>query len=199
MVTLFHSPDSRSTRFVWLLEELGVGYEIAYCSIPRRDGTGALDPRNPHPDKRVPALLHDDVLVTEQAAIALYLTDLYAGAGLGAPIGSPGRGAYLTWLAFYAGEIDVAYNLRSFAPNLDAITLANHRRVTARVASALSYGPYLMGERFSAADILVSGPFEWDLGLQGDNSTIRDWIARLAARPAAQRMLERDTPRTVAG
>ena len=105
------------------------------------------------------------------------------------------RGAYLTWLAFNAGEVDVAYNLRAFfADSLDPITLANHRRVTERVAAALERGPYLLGGRFTAADILVSGPFEWDPGLQDDNRAIRDWLARLSARPAARRMLDRDTP-----
>lgn len=199
MITLFHAPDSRSSRFIWLLEELGVEYEIAYCSIPRRSGKGAPDARNPHPDKRVPALLHDDTLVTEQAAIALYLTDLYPDAGLGAPIGARDRGAYLTWLAFTAGEVDVAYNLRAFlAENLDSVTRANHRRVTDRVATALDRGPYLLGDRFTAADILVSGPFEWDPGLQGDNPAIRDWLARIAARPAARRMLDRDAPASAA-
>ena len=84
MLTLFHAPWSRSSRLVWLLEEIGVGYEICYCDIPRMDGSGARDPRNPHPDGKVPALLHDDVLVTESAAVALYLTDLFPEAGLGA-------------------------------------------------------------------------------------------------------------------
>ena len=59
MLSLFHAPDSRSSRFIWLLEELGVEHEIVYCDIPRRSGRGAPDPRNPHPEKRVPALVHD--------------------------------------------------------------------------------------------------------------------------------------------
>src|SRR5579862_3326067 len=120
MIRLFHSPDSRSTRFIWLLEELGVNYEISYCSIKRRNGSGKPDARNPHPDKRVPALLDDDILVTEQSAIALYLTDRYPKAGLGVELTSRDRAAYLTWLAFYAGEVDVAYYTRAiFASNLD--------------------------------------------------------------------------------
>src|SRR5581483_9494414 len=54
MLTLYHAPQSRSTRFLWLLEELGADYKIAYTNIPRRDGSGAIDPANPHPDKKVP-------------------------------------------------------------------------------------------------------------------------------------------------
>ena len=73
MLTLFHSPQSRSTRFLWLLEELGAEYEVEYVTIPRMDGSGAPDPKNPHPEKKVPALLHDGHLVTESVAVALYL------------------------------------------------------------------------------------------------------------------------------
>ncbi len=97
MLTLFHAPQSRSGRIVWLLEELGASCEIEYVGIFRaQSGTGAPDPANPHPDRKVPALLHDGALVTESAAIALYLTDLFPKAGLGAPVGSPERAAYLT-------------------------------------------------------------------------------------------------------
>lgn len=118
MLTLHHNPDSRSSRFIWLLEELGAPYTLVYSTIKRLSGAGQPDAMNPHPDKRVPALVHDGQLVTEQAAIALYLTDLFPKSSLGAPAGSPERGAYLSWLAFYAGEIDVDYNMRSIYPTL---------------------------------------------------------------------------------
>lgn len=195
MLLLYHSPDSRSSRFIWLLEELGVEHEIVYCDIRRRSGRGAPDPRNPHPDKRVPALSHDGQLVTEQAAIALYLTDTFPAAGLGVPIGMAGRAAYLSWLAFYAGEVDPVYNARSlYGDRLDPMTERDHQRVVERVSAALALGPYLLGDRISAADILVSAPFEWDPGLSLANGAIRDWLARLAARPAAQLSVARDMP-----
>ena len=91
MLKLFHNPDSRSSRFIWLLEELALDYELIYVEIPRR-GTGSPDPANPHPDKRVPALTHDGHLITESAAIALYLTDAFPKAGLGPPVGDPING-----------------------------------------------------------------------------------------------------------
>ena len=83
MITFYHSPASRSSTFVWLLEELGIDYSLIYCDIKRRSGTGSADPKNVHPEKRVPALLHDGRLVTEQMAIALYLTDAFPEAGSG--------------------------------------------------------------------------------------------------------------------
>ena len=69
MPTLFHAPRSRSSRIIWLLEELGADYELRITDIPRQDGTGAADPANPHPDKKVPALVDDGVLITESIAI----------------------------------------------------------------------------------------------------------------------------------
>jgi glutathione S-transferase len=192
MVTLYHSPDSRSSRFIWLLEEIGVPYEIAYCSIVRRAG-GVADPGNAHPEKRVPAVMHDGQLITEQAAIALYLTDTFPEAGLGVSIGKAGRAAYLVWLAFFAGEVDPVYVTRwLYGDRLDPITLRDQARVVDRVAGALSKGPYLLGQQFSAADILVSGPFEWDSSLGFGNPGIQGWLARLNARPAAQRAAAKD-------
>lgn len=197
MLTLYHAPNSRSSRFIWLLEELGVAHEVVYCDIARRSGRGAPDPRNPHPERRVPALLHDGQLITEQAAIALYLTDAFPAAGLGAAMGEPLRGAYLSWLAFYAGEVDPTYNARVlYGDRLDAMTTRDHDRVKARVMAALEAGPYLLGAEFSAADILVSGPFEWEATSEPAEPRIQAWLSRLSQRPAAQRAAARDLAST---
>jgi glutathione S-transferase len=193
MITLYHSPASRSSTFIWLLEEMSVDYEIVYCDIKRRNGKGSPDPKNVHPEKRVPALLHDGQLVTEQMAIALYLTDAFPEAGLGRSLGAPGRGAYLTWLAFFAGEADPVYNTRMlYGSNLDSMTLRDHSRVVGRVEAALSSGPFLMGEALTAADVLMSGPFEWDPQMAPNSASIQAWLKRLSDRPAAKRAAERD-------
>jgi glutathione S-transferase len=195
MLTLFHNPDSRSSRFIWLLEELGVEYELAYVDIARWSGKGAPDPANPHPDKRVPALLHDGELVTESAAIALYLTDSFPKAGLGPAAGHAHRGTYLTWLAFYAGEIEPAFAMyrRGWLEQDPHRALAkDHERVNKRVVAALSDGPYLMGEHFTATDVLVSSPYQWIRDFGPPSAAIDGWLERLAARPAAQRAAVRE-------
>ena len=87
MLTLIHAPLSRSSRIVWLLEELGAEYEIRYVSIRRWDGSGAPDDNNPHPHKQVPALLHNGAVIWESAAVVQYLTDLYPDCSLGRPPG----------------------------------------------------------------------------------------------------------------
>ncbi|MFD2138432.1 glutathione S-transferase N-terminal domain-containing protein [Novosphingobium resinovorum] len=109
MITLFHAPQSRSSRIIWLLEELGAAYEIRPVSIFRpMTGEGLPDPANPHPDKRVPAIVHDGALITEAVAIALYLADAFEQAALAPTIGDPRRGEYLGWIAWYATEFEQA-------------------------------------------------------------------------------------------
>src|SRR5580704_17806751 len=100
MITLFHSPMTRSGSIVWLLEELGVPYETKIVGFRRVDGTGARDPSNPHPHGKVPALTDDDELIFESSAIALFLTDKYPEKKMGPQVGQPKRGEYLSWLAY---------------------------------------------------------------------------------------------------
>src|ERR1700712_5272827 len=105
MLTLVHAPRSRSFAMLWLLEEIGEPYEVRYVSIRRGDGSGSLDPANPHPHGKVPALIDGDATIFEQSAIALYLADKFPNAHLGPGVGDPGRGAFVTMLAYYAGVI----------------------------------------------------------------------------------------------
>ena len=78
MITLYHHPRTRSSRFIFLLEELGAPYEIhRIANIRRPDGSGGVDPENPHPHGKSPALKDGDTLVWESSAIALYLTDRF--------------------------------------------------------------------------------------------------------------------------
>src|SRR5580693_3374690 len=83
MITLFHHPKTRSSRFIFLLEELEAPYVIKQVSVRRADGSGAVDPANPHPHGKVPAISDDGAVVYESPAIALYLTDKYPEKKLG--------------------------------------------------------------------------------------------------------------------
>ncbi|HYD28504.1 glutathione S-transferase family protein [Brevundimonas sp.] len=185
MLTLFHAPWSRSSRLLWLLEEAGAPYDICYCDIVRGDGSGARDARNPHPDGKVPALLHEDVLVTESAAVALYVTDLFPGAGLGAPVGSPERGAYLTWLAWIAGEMEPAFWAKiSGATEGDPALQARYDAVVVRLFGALERGPYLMGQRFTAVDVMAGSALAWARDHVPASAVLDAWLERILDRPA---------------
>ncbi|WP_437735077.1 glutathione S-transferase family protein [Sorangium sp. So ce1335] len=197
MLTLFHAPQSRSSRIVWLLEELGADYEIVYTNIARMDGSGAADPANPHPDRKVPALVHDGALVTESIAIMLYLTDLYPEAGLAPRAGDPLRGAYLTWLAWYAGTVEpvVTFEFAKVADNPALMyTFRGLAGVHARIAGALEKSEYILGDRFTAADLLFVSLGQWYRPGLPSGQRVDDYLARCAARPAAARAMGKDRP-----
>ncbi len=194
MLTLFHAPQSRSSRIVWLLEEIGVDYDIRYVDIFRAmTGTGGRDEANLHPDGKVPALLHGDALVTESAAVALYLTDLFPEAGLGAAVGTPERAAYVTWLAWTAGEMEPAYWGRiSGQTDGDPVARARYDAVIARLFSALERGPYLMGERFTAVDVMVGSALAWGREYSPHSPLLDAYLARIMERPANATATARD-------
>ena len=194
MLTLFHAPQSRSGRIVWLLEEIGADYDIVYVDIFRAMTlTGARDPANLHPDGKVPALLHDEALVSESAAVALYLTDLHPEANLGASVGSPDRAAYLTWLAWTAGEMEPAFWSRiSGAAESDPNAKARFDAVIARLLTALATGPYLMGDRFTAVDVMIASALAWGREYVPESALIDAYLERALNRPANERAAAKD-------
>ena len=195
MLTLYHAPQSRSSRIVWLLEELGAPYDLKITGIPRRDGTGGPDPSNPHPDKKVPAIVHDGVVVTESIAIAIYLGDAFPDAGITPKVGDPRRGPYLEWLAYYAGVIEpvMVAGFGGFADNPVAITTwRTDAEVKARVSAALAKGPYILGAQFTIADIIIGSVGQWMRDALPPGPVVDDYLKRLGERPAAQRAFAKD-------
>ena len=195
MLTLHHAPRSRSSRIVWLLEELGADYVLKITDIPRMDGSGAPDPGNPHPDKKVPALVDDGVLITESSAIVQYLTDEFPAAGIGPKIGDEQRGPYLTWLAYYAGVIEPVVNLE-FAGLADSAvmqrTFRDRAALNRRILGALDAGPYILGERFSGADILIASMGQFVRTMLPAGAVMDAYLERCNARPALARALAKD-------
>ena len=193
MLTLFHAPRTRSTRILWALEEIGEPYTIETVTIRRSDGSGAPDPRNPNPEKKVPALLHDGRLVTESTAICLYLSDRFPGAKLGPGPGDASRAEYLSWLFYYAGVVEptLMLKLRGQADS-DAEWKRAYDAMCARVGSVLRAHPYLVGERFSAADILLESAFQWGRAWMPQGKEIDAYIERMSSRPARLRSLAKD-------
>lgn len=190
MLTLFCSPRTRATRVLALIHEMDLRDAVAlrHVSVPRIDGSGQPDASNPHPDKKVPALLHDDMLVTESAAIMLYLTDMFPEAGLGPVVGDKLRGPFLTWLAYYAGVMEPVYNAQVAGQADNPVFRASFRgvpEVEKRLIDTFADGrPYLLGERFSAADLLVQSPFMWFPDGAPKDDKVQAWIDRVAARPS---------------
>jgi len=191
MLTLFHAPQSRSSRIVTLIDEMGIGdkIEIRKVTIVRNDGSGGRDPANPHPEGKVPALLHDGTLITESAAIILYLTALFPNSGLAPLPGTAKHGEYLTWLFWYGSVMEpvlIAEMAGLSHPFLER-TFRGSAEVTARIAKALDHQPYLLGDSYSAADLLIQSPYAWFKEATPDNAAIKDWVARCQARPSVAR------------
>lgn len=199
MITLYHAPASRSSRFLWLLEEIGQPYEVKLVSLRRRDGTGEPPPptyRKIHPHGKVPALVHDGTVVFESAAIALYLGDAFPGAKMSPAIGDTKRGAYVTWLAYYTGVLEPAFvgKALGFTTINSTTGWASTDDVLAHVVETLSRGPYLLGEQFSTADVLFGSTFALFKGspLLPPNDVILSYVDRLVKRPAYARATSKD-------
>lgn len=194
MITLYHSPRSRSTRMLWLLEELGVPYEVRQVSIFRpMSGEGAPDPANAHPDKRVPAIVHDDELIAESVAIVLYLTDAFPAAGLGPTADKAGRGAYLTWLAWYAAEMERAmFAAMDGELSENPMKQRDYDTMLARLEGALAKDLYVMGDAFTGADLLISSAINFARQAFPESALLDAYVARCKARPAFQRGIALD-------
>jgi glutathione S-transferase len=195
-ITLFHAPQTRSSGVLTLLEELGAPYDLHVLNMKageqRQAAFLAVNPLG-----KVPAIRHRGVLVTEQVAIYIYLADLFPAAGLAPAITDPERGAYLRWLVFYAacyepGLVDRAMK-REDAP-LAMSPYGNFDTVLNTVFGAIKAGPYLLGERISAADILWGTALNWGMAfkLVPEDSDILAYVARVTGRPSAVKVAEMD-------
>ena len=162
-ITFFHSPNSRSTGVLILLDELGADYHLHLLNI----NTG--EQRQPdylkiNPMGKVPAVVHHGALVTEQAAVYLYLADLYPEKGLAPPIGDPLRGPYLRWMVFYGSCFEPAVvdrSLKRDPPPLSTSPYGNYDTMLQTLTAQLEKGPFLLGEKFTAADVLWGTALTW--------------------------------------
>jgi glutathione S-transferase len=196
MITLYHAPRSRSSRIIWLLEELEVPYKIELTSIVRGDGTGAPAPDSYariHPLKKVPAIEHDGAILYESAGIVLYLTDAFPKAGIGPVVGDPKRADYLRWLFFYPSILEptVAARVRGWDKD-QATGFGKFEDVEGALARAMEAGPYILGKGFSAADILYGSACQFLNGMLPARKCYDDYVALLTARPAYIRAIAKD-------
>jgi glutathione S-transferase len=191
-LTLYHAAPSRSSIVRWMLEELGEPYDIHLLSLTKGDQLKP-DYLAINPMGKVPALKHGDTIVTEAAAICTYLADEFPHARLNIPVGDPRRGPYLKWLFFAPGCIEPAIIDRA-APRKEEARRAmlgygDFDTVMNVAAKAVEKGPYLMGEQFTAADVVMGSTIRWGtmFNLIPKRSEFEAYVARLGQRPALQR------------
>jgi glutathione S-transferase len=196
MITLFHRPKTRSTRFIFLLEELEAPYQIQPVTTRTGDGSGEADPRNPHPHGKIPAISDDGAVVFESPAIALYLTDKFPKNQLGPRVGQSERGAYISWLSYYTGVLEPALMCKFMnveAPRSTAGWVPLDESMAA-VMSVLSAGDYMLGKAFSAVDVLYATTFAMfaQSPMLPKSAVLDAYVERTVSRPAFARAQARD-------
>ncbi|MGH8796687.1 MAG: glutathione S-transferase family protein [Caldimonas sp.] len=195
-VTFFHAPNTRSTGVLILLEELGADYDLHLLNMK------AGEQRQPdylavNPMGKVPAIRHGDALVTEQGAVYLYLADLFQAAGLAPQMGDPLRGPYLRWLFFYGSSFEPAVVDRALqrAPaSASTLPYGDYDTMLATLTGQLARGPFLFGERCTAADLLWGTALDWTTRFKivPELPVLRAYIDRVNARPAVMRAKQKD-------
>ncbi len=194
---LYHATPSRSSVVLWMLEELGEPYDIHLLNLAKEEN------RKPdylaiNPMGKVPALRHRDTVITELAAICTYLADEFPNAGLNVPIGTPRRGIYLKWLFFNPGCLEPAVIDRAAPRKQEArrslLGYGDFDTTMNVLAAAVTKGPWLMGEQFTAADVVIGANIRWGMIFKmiPERPEFADYAARIAARPAAQRAEKKD-------
>jgi glutathione S-transferase len=200
-VTLYHSPNTRSTGVLNLLEELHADFSLHVLDMKageqRQPAYLAINPMG-----KVPALRHGEAVVTELVAIFIYLADLYPEAGLAPPIGDPLRGPYLRWIAFYGSSFEPAVIDRSMkrdpgpqaaSPYGNFDTMLNTLLAQVELTQT-ARGPFLLGKQFTAADVLWGVSLGWMTQFQLVPATpaVKAYVERIAARPSFARVRAKD-------
>jgi glutathione S-transferase len=194
MLKLYFAPFSRATGVHWLLEEIGKPYELEHVDINAKGGVPERY-RKVQPNKKVPAIEHDGTIVTERAAICLYLTEQFPDAELAPTASDPGRATFLTWLVYCDSVLDPALATRALKWDYQgsAVSFGTFDDMVANVERTLSSRPFIAGENFTAADTQMASGLYWAteiLKVLPENPVFRDYINRTCGRPAFQRTME---------
>ena len=196
MLTLYYAPQTRATGVRILLEELGADYDLHVMNI-RRGEQHTPDFLAINPLGKVPTIVHDGAVVTEQAAIYQYLADAFPERGLAPPIGHALRGPYLRWLAFYGASFEPAMvdkHEKREGGNPMMSPYGSVDAVVDALEAQLATGPFMLGEHLTAADILWGTALGWMLQfkLLPERPAFGAYAGRIAGRAAFRKVAEED-------
>ena len=199
----YHAPNTRSRTIRWLFEELGSPpHEMKVLNMKKGDHKSpeylAINPMG-----KVPTIVHGDTPVTEAAAIVLYLADLFPEAGLAPKFDDPARGTYLRWIVFNQAAVEPAavdLALKREPGPTSMVPYGTYDATVDTLAGALAKGPYILGDTFSAADVIVGSGVCWLLSfkLLPERPEFSRYAERLMSRPAFVRAAEKDAELTAA-
>lgn len=190
----FHYPLSRARIVHWMLEETGAPYTVKLVNMEKgehkRPEFLAINPMG-----KLPAIQHGTTVVTEAAAVCAYLADAFPAANLAPAQNSPDRGTYYRWMFFGAGCVEPAMVDHLFnRPQVDrpsTLGYGSYEGTMGTLEKALAPGPYILGERFSAADVYVGSQIAWGMRMKAidPRPAFQKYVGMLMERPAFARVL----------
>jgi glutathione S-transferase len=195
-ITFYHSPNTRSSSVLLLLQELGAPYELKVLNMKageqRRPEYLAVNPMG-----KVPAIVRHGQLITEQGAIFIYLADIFPEAGLAPALGDPLRGPYLRWLVYYGSSFEPAIVDRALKREpgpLATVPYGDYDTMLGTVVGQIAKGDFLLGERFTAADILWGMALTWTttFKLVPELPEIKGYLDRFGKRVNLARMQQKE-------
>jgi glutathione S-transferase len=188
---LYYNPNSRAVIAKWMLDECGANYEIVPIDFEKRENKSP-EFLKINPAGKLPALVDGDSKMFESAAICLYLGDKFPEANLAPRIGAPERGRYLSLMVYSTSQLEPALGDALLGGQMPTPQRGWTDFETARsvIEGELGSGPYLFGEWFTAADVMIGSMFIWRriFGAPQDRPKLDDYVDRLLARPAAPKM-----------
>lgn len=166
VITFYHNPMSRARIVHWMLEEVGAPYETVVLDLQKGEHKQekflAVNPMG-----KLPTIKHNGVVVTEAAAICAYLADAFPKANLAPKVDDPARGTYYRWLFFTASAVEQALTdkaMNRLDPAMKSrIGYGTYEDTVAALEKAVTPGPFILGDRFSAADVYVCSAIGWAL------------------------------------
>jgi glutathione S-transferase len=194
-IVFYHNPLSRARVVHWMLEEVGAPYRIE--SVDLQKGEQKQPPfLAVNPMGKLPTIVHRGTVITETGAICTYLADAFPAAGLAPRLDEPARGSYLRWMFFGAGCLDSALIDRMLArpapDRTSALGYGRYEDVMETLETAITPGPYILHDRFSAADVYIGAQIGFGMRTKSidPRPAFQAYLGRLLQRPAYQRFEE---------
>ncbi len=194
-IVLFHHPFSRAANVVWMLEEVGAPYELRFVDI-MKGAHKAPEMLALNPMGKLPILVDGDAIVTESAAIGLYLADRHAYGRLSPKVDDPARGTYFRWSFFAPSVIEPGALAKQsgWTYKESQAGWGGYDAMLASIERAITGRDFVLGSTFSMADVILGGTVRFMLRFKMIEArpALTAYAERLAARPAAQRADEKN-------